>query len=459
MDASFSFADHVANIRFEDIPADVVRIARMSVLDSLGVTLAATTLWPGARELVEFVKEGGGKEESTIVGFGGRVPSWMAAFANSTIAHFLDYDDANVQVMTHGSTPIVPPTFAIAERLGKIDGKRFITAVVSGMELSFRLSRAAPKKTLDWHESSLHGFLGAAAAASKILALDQGHVQNALGIAFSQASGSRQAKLDDTLAHCLEMGFAAKGGVLSALLAERGFSGALNSLEGQFGLFRLYHGGNYNPAVLTSELGKRFEVSNVCIKLYPSWRGTYAAIDGTLEMVREHDIRPEDVEGITVFKSLAGVKLLAEPVEKKLRPASAAEAQLSQQYTVATAVVKRGVSLGDFTPEAIRDPAVLRLADKVKVQVFPEFDKFETPLVPSITEIRTRGGKVWSKRVDFPYGYPENPAPEERLIGKFRDCASYAVNPLSRQMIDNVIEMVMNLEEVDDVGSIIRLLV
>ncbi|MBI4330284.1 MAG: MmgE/PrpD family protein [Chloroflexi bacterium] len=453
MDAAQSFAENAANTRFEDIPAEAVRVARMDVLDTIGLALAASTLAPGCREVAELIKDGGGKEESTILGFGGKVPSWMAAFANGTQAHSLEFDDVHEVARVHAGVTVVPASLAVAERVGKVDGKSFLTAVIVGIDLACRLAMAAPI-TRSWHATGIYGIFGAAAAAGRILGLRADRIQHALGIAYSQAAGNAQASSDAVLTKRLQAGFAAKGGVLSALLAEKGITGAINSLEGEFGLYKVYHGGKYDREVLTSELGKRFEAANLTFKPYPSGRGTHASIDATLEIVREHDIKPEDIDTITVFKSRTAARI--EGGEKKKRPTDVVDAQLNVPFTVATAAVKRRVGLRDFLPEALKDPAVLAVAQKVNVEPYPEFspDDFH----PGITEIKTRAGKVYRKRVDEPYGNPRNPIPREHLVQKFMDCASSAARPATEKNIKEVVETVMKLEEVRDVSAIIRLL-
>ncbi|MBI4334527.1 MAG: MmgE/PrpD family protein [Chloroflexi bacterium] len=455
MDASFALAHNVANIRFEDIPAEAIKVAKMSVLDNLGTTLAATTLAPACHKVVDLVKEAGGKAESTIIGFGGRSPSWMAALVNSTMAHSQDYDDIHEKAKVHGGSAIVPAGFAVAERVGKVDGKTFLTALILGMDVAFRMSLAVPLRVRGFHRAAVYGIFGAAAAAARILGLKEDRVQHTLGIAYSQAAGNSQAAVDASLTERLQVGFAAHAGVLSALLAEKGITGAINSLEGEFGFYKVYCGGDYDPSALTSELGKRFEASNIGFKPYPCGRGTHSSIDATLEIVREHDLRPQDVESIRVLKIPAAAKVEGTPIERKRRPDNVVDAQTSIPYTVAVAVVKRAVGLRDFTPGAMKDAAVLQVAERVSVEAYPELgDSFH----PGITEIKTKDGKVYSRRIDKPSGNPENPIPREVLIQKFMDCASYSAKPLTKNSLENVIEMVMKLEKVDDVGSVVRLL-
>ncbi len=454
MDASFALARHVANIKFGDIPADVIKIAKLDILDTLGCALAATTLAPGYAKLVELVKEGGGKEESSIIGFGGRVPSWMAAFANGTLAYALDYDEAHMTAHIHSGCVAVPTSFAVAERVGKVNGKTLLTAVVVSIDLGCRMATAALPRMRGFHPTAIYGYFRAAAAASHILGLDESRVQHALGIAYSQAAGNNQAHAEAALAMKMQAGLAAKGGVLSALLAQKGITGATNSLQGEFGLYKVYNAGQHDSEALTSELGKRFEVSNLVFKPYPCGRGTHASIDATLAIVNEHNLRPEDIESITVLKNAVAAK--AEGGESKRRPHNSVDAQLNVPYTVATAVVKRRVGLADFTLEAIKDPAVLAMAQKVSVQGSPVFS--EVNFHPAITEIRTKQGQAYSKRIDEAYGNPYNPIPEPLMMEKFMECASHCIKPLPKDNLKNVIDLVMNLEKVDDVGAVVRLL-
>ncbi|MBI4329782.1 MAG: MmgE/PrpD family protein [Chloroflexi bacterium] len=456
MDASQAFANNVANLKFEDIPDDAVRAAKISILDTLGIILAASSLATGSRELVDFVKEGGGKEESSILGFGGKVPSYMAALANGAMAHSLDYDDVHESAQVHAGVTIVPGSLAVAERVGKVDGKQFITAVVLGADFACRLSLAAAPRPRGWQPTPVFGFFGVAAAASKFLGLNAETVQNALGIAYSQAAGNAQPITDAALTKRTQAGFAAKGGIISALMAQKGITGATNSLEGEFGFYKVYWGGKYNREVLTGDLGKRFEVSNLTFKPYPSGRSTHSSIDATLAMVRENDLKPQDIESITVSKSAIAVKVVGSPIERKRRPENVVDAQFSLPYTIATAAVKRRVGLGDFTPEAIRDPAVLEMAQRVNVRLNPEFNPLD--FHPGITEIMTKGGKAFSMRVDVPYGNPEKPIPQEGLLQKFAECASYAIKPLPKKNLKRVVEMIMKLEDLEDMASLVRLL-
>ncbi|MFC1994471.1 MmgE/PrpD family protein, partial [Chloroflexota bacterium] len=185
-EAALLFARHVTGISYKDLPAEVVDITKKCILDTVGVTLAASGTSPEAKVLVELVKEAGGTEESTILGFGGKVPSWHAGYLNGAMSHCLDYDDLYVAGGGHISAPIVPSAIAMAERCGSVNGKELITAVASGIDMFCRLGLATVGRKLEWMVMPIFGVFGAAAACGKLLSLDEEQQLNAFGIAFTR---------------------------------------------------------------------------------------------------------------------------------------------------------------------------------------------------------------------------------------------------------------------------------
>ncbi|MFC1933009.1 MmgE/PrpD family protein [Chloroflexota bacterium] len=461
MDASYSFAKHIVKVNYNDIPGEAIEMAKRDILDTLGVAIAGSNK-PGGKEIMELVGEWGGKEESTVIMFGQRVPSPYAALVNGTMAHALDYDDV-IQGGAHVGISVIPAAFAIAERKGKVNGKDFLAAVILGFDIHCRLGQARERRARATRSfgpsflgTALYGFFGATASAGKLLGLDEEQMVNAFGIAYSQAAGNFQAPLDGALTKRIQPGFASKAGVLSALMASKGLTGAKDSFEGKHGLFPLYHQGDYDPARLVADLGKHFSIANVGFKPYPCCGETHTSIDATLALVSEHNVAPEDVDEVSVHVGELA-RDLSEPLEVKQKPRVFVDAQFSIPWTVATALVKRKVKMEDFTPEAITNPAILQVAQNVKPEIDPEVvGKIRNP---SIVEIKMKGSDiVYSRRVDIAKGDPTKPMSWEELIDKFKDCASCGRKPLSNQKIEGVIQAVSRLEQVDDVGKVIQLL-
>lgn len=195
MDPIFNLVRNVTQARYEAIPANVVEATKKEILDCLGVALAGSSA-SGVGELVELVKEWGGSKQSSVICYGLKVPAPNAAQANATMIHARDYDDGHAGALIHPGVISVAACFAVAEQKGRVSGKEFITAVTLSTDLICRLGLATKPEgslaTAGWHFTTLYGFLSAAAAAGRILGLDEDKMVNALGIAYHQCSGNMQ---------------------------------------------------------------------------------------------------------------------------------------------------------------------------------------------------------------------------------------------------------------------------
>ncbi len=459
MDAAFAIAKNIVNLRYKDIPPEVVEVTKKNILDTLGVIAGASTMGEGSKQIVKLVKASGAKGKSTIIGYGGRVPSWMAGFANGSMVHELDYDDAGGPA-GHPSACVVPTAFAVAEEVGKVNGKEFIVAVASATDLKFRMGFAISPSIRDtassgWFLPPLLGFFSATAAAGRLLSLSEDEMLDAFGHALQQAAGSQKVSYSPgSVFRGIRDGFSIKAGILSALMAKMSLPGTKDSLEGKAGFYDLYFNGNYDRSYLTDDLGKKFHNTGVSFKPWPSCRLTHGAIDAILSIFGEHDIQPKDIKEINVS---AGERMghQSEALESRLRPQTITDAKFSTHFTLGVAATRKKVVIKDFTPDGLKDPAVLQMAQKVTMKVDPGLNESRDT---QIVEIKTNDGKQYSKRIDIVYGDPRKPIAKEDLILKFRDCVSYSIKPLSKDKADKVIGLVDNLEEVEDVSQVIRIL-
>jgi 2-methylcitrate dehydratase PrpD len=461
MDAALLFAKNFASVKYPDLPNPVVEATKRQILDTLGVMLGGSSR-EGVKELVELLTDWGGKEESTILSYGCKVPSPNAAQANATMGHALDYDDLG-DGPTHPSVVIVPACLSIAERQGKINGKEFITAVALGVDMMCRLGAAFRGGLKEmpanghpgagWHLTPLYGFIASAGAAARIMGLDEEKIANALGIAYHQCAGNGQCVVDGSLTKRMGPGFAAKGGLTSALMAAKGITGARNCLEGECGLFPVYHQGKYSQKALLDGLGKVFRGMNVQAKPYPCCKGTHDFVDVTLDLINRYDFQAADVAEITVYAH--GQANLAQPVEVKCHPRNLVDSQFSIPWAVAAAIARRRAGIADFTAEAIKGGDIVNMAAKIKVDMEPCSDDNQSE-GPVKVRVKTTGGKVYSGRLSPDSGTQALPSFDvyER---KFRDCVSYAVKKIPGQNIAGVIEMVENLEKTDDIRKVIAL--
>lgn len=266
-DASVAYSRMAVNVRYEDVPQEAVEATKKDILDTLSTTLAGSSA-EGTQALIDQVRYWGGREESSILIHGGKVPSPEAALVNGQMAHARDYDDVYHLARIHVGAVNVPTGFGVAEKLGGVSGSELITAILIGIDIELRLAQAAQLWT-QFHPTATYGYFGSCATAGRLLGLNQEQMLNAFGIAYSQAAGNKQCMHDGSLTKRLQPGLAARGGTLAAHLAQRGYTGTTNNIEGEAGLFALYHGGRYDPEPLTKDLGEYFDVVRLGYKPYP----------------------------------------------------------------------------------------------------------------------------------------------------------------------------------------------
>ncbi len=457
---------HAAMLRYEALPPALVEIIKQCVLDTLGVSMGASTLAPEARILADYVTEQGGKPEATLLGFGGKAPAALAAFLNGSLGHMLDYDDMGES--GHPSIVTIPVAFAIAEKMGGVDGREFIAAVAAGMDVMTRISRAidVPDWTITegWFATQLIGFMAGAATAGRLLGLDAEKMENALGIAFNQLSGTRQmAEGAATHMRSMQAGFSGQGAVLAADLARRGIIGSKDVVEGRYGFFRTYiRGCEPDWDEMVDGLGKKFPlVEKHGFKVWPACAYTRTTNAATLTMRKQHGLKPEDVESITIVGGTGGTQQLCEPIAAKRRPKVSIDGKFSIPFTTAVMMAKGNVTLRDYTESGLRDPAVLAMADRVSYRPDPQPATGKggsQDVSKTAVEIVTKDGRHFDYRSTGVPGDPKNPVSWEQLETKFRDCVSFSAKPVDAAALDRAVERIRDLEQLSDATEIVRLL-
>ena len=450
MNESLTLAKHIADTNFDDLPGNATDAAKKSFLDAVGVTLAAGTLGEGCKAFVDLAVAAGGKKESTVLGFGVKVPAFMAAFANGSMAHALDFEDAHDRAPVHPNAATIPAALAVAESIGNVSGREFATAIVLGCDLVCRLGLALNENPLEdgWYIPPILGAFGATAAACKLLDLTAEQIVDAFSLTLCQATCSAElTHSPHSVVRSIRDAFSAKAGVLSALLAKQGVAGFRQPIEGKAGLYSLYARGNYDPMMLTNELGRIFEGANVSFKPWPSCRGTHSYIDAVLQIKDAYNLKPGDVEAIKVVVSPVNI-MLCEPLEGKQNPVTAIDAKFSLPFVVATALLYGRVTLDHFTPQALAEQDVLEVARKVTYEVDTGLSLKEA--VRGFLQIDTRN-ETLSKRVDFPYGHPRNPISQEALVSKFMDCAKHSARRISKRKLNEIVGLILNLEQVENI--------
>jgi len=449
---------YIVNARLEDFPQQDVNIAKDMVLTEMGAVVAGATA-EGCQTLVDLVKEWGGKEEATILVYGGKVPAHHAVLANSAMARALDIDDAMIPGMHVGASS-VPTALAAAELAGGCTGREFLGAIATGQDVAARINFATTYEGGEptWDASGVCGIFASTIAAGRILHLDSSQMWNALGLTLTQPGGeSMQAIVDGTLAVRLFQGFISRNAILCAQLAQKGFTGPKNFLEGPWGYFHLYSRDQYDRGALMGGLGERFELNKTMFKGYPSCGATIASTDAILHLIREKGVSPEDVARIDIKVMPYTYKLVGHPFKIGEKPI--VNAQFSIPYCVASALLRKDSRLRHFQEEAIKNPRIAELVRKIHVTADPALDlgRMEFNLRTDM-KVTTTGGDVYQTIVDIPSGFPGNPLSREQHIERFRDAATHGGRSLSVERIEKIISTVDRIGEVEEIRRLIPLL-
>jgi len=415
---------------FADLPAEVAESARLRVLDTIGVALAAWTADAG-NQLLGVIAETGGAQQASPIGLRERYPLEQAAFLSGTLAHSLDFDDTHMPSILHPSAIIVSTALAVAQGTGR-SGREILAAAVAGYEIAVRLGMAAYDPNMrnsvffekGLHGASIVGAIAGAAVASKLFGASEDEITHAMGIAASMGSGLLEANRTGGTVKQIHGGWACHSAVWAARLAHAGFTAPPTVFEGRFGLFYALCDNRFDAMEITRDLGARWETSRIVFKPYPANHFTHAGIDAALAIRAEFGpLRPDDVERIDLGVASSTLRTIAEPREVKVRPVSGYAARFSGPFTVAVALRGGGglgVSLDDFTDTTVKDQTLLRMAEKVHCYADEACDQVFPHHFPAVLRVQLRDGRSIEKRVMENRGSHLRPLGPEEVLLKFQ---------------------------------------
>lgn len=452
--AERAVAEFATDLKLSDIPDNVLWHAKGLLLDQLGIQLACRDL-PWVSQLRSYVEDTARPGNCTVVGTFLRLNPEAAALINGTSGHAFEADDYCPTASAHPGCVAVPPALALAEELRKT-GEDLLVAFVAGAETVVRLARATMPSMLyerGFHETCAHGVFGSAVASATLVGLSPDQTISALGIAGSHASGTTEFTRSGGDTKRLHGGLGAAGGVRSALLAARGFTGPTSVLTGERGFL---HSFSPSPAPqwLSEGLGEDWQLLNVLVKPYCCAGRIIPEIDALREIMSTSGIRASDIE--TVRVGADGGALIHGATELDGRPVDAITAQFSNQVGLALAVIK---GRNDFRTyhellEAggLRDPEVLDLARRVELFVDDEADRAYPGAFHTVVSVQTKDGRQLSARATVSREH----APDfDQIRSKFHDFASTVLSP---DQVDAVVREVTALEAAQSVEDLTELL-
>jgi 2-methylcitrate dehydratase PrpD len=448
-----ALAEYISGLSYRALPQEVIAHVKLCIIDSLGCALFGSTL-PWGKIITSFTKGMGKGKGALIWGDGAEVPSTNAPLANGTLIHSFEMDDLHRVGVIHPGSEAIPAADALVRRAGKVDGKRFLTAIVAGYEVGCRVGMTGGASQLrrGFHPSATSGTFAAGAAAAKMLQLDPVKTLHTLGIAGTQAAGLMAAQ-HSSMVKRMHPGRSAQAGVYGALLANKGFTGIEDVLEASYGGFCSTFCDNPNLSPLTQDLGERFETLNVGCKPYPCCGSNHTSIDALKKILHNHpEVNAENVDKIRVRTSRATKLHVGWPYT----PKSMTTAQMNLPFCVAALLHDRDFFVDQITEESIRNEAVLQTTKKIEVVEEPEFEALGDEGRHGVNlEVQLQDGKSYNEKVYHAKGSDKHPMSRDEVLQKFR---LLAARVLSRNRVERLEDTLLNLEKLTDARKIGRLL-
>lgn len=435
-------ARFVVHSKFDDIPASARHEARRSLVNWIGCALGGSRHEAVARALAALAPFSG-PPQASILGRRERLDCPHAALVNGMSAHVLDFDDTHLRTLLHPSVPVASALLALAERR-LVGGAEFLHAFIVGVDVECRIANAIyPVHNVNWYITGTAGVFGAAAAAGRVLGLDEQQMAWAFGIAATQAAGLRE--MAGTMCKSLVHGRAAQNGMTAALLAARDFTSSGRAIEAPRGFSQVL-APDRDLQTITAGLGRTYEITLNTYKPYACGVVCHAVINGCLDLRDSHPLRPEQVAAISLRVHPLALKLTGIKV-----PQGGLESKWSIYHSAAIAVCDGAAGEHQYTDGRVHDPTVKQVRERVSVTADATLREDEAHVAITLTD-----GRILERHVEHAIGSAENPMSDRDLEFKFRGLAE-GVLPSSRA--EALIEKCWVLEDLVDVSELARLAV
>ena len=433
-------ARFAANLRFEDLPQEVVDRSKLLFMDLSGIIVRSLGL-DSTQVLMESLKDLNLDQGALqVLGSTERWRPQAAALITGAAAHSLDFDDTHAAAQLHPGAPIIPAALAAAQMQGA-STRDLIVAIVAGYEVMIRVAYGVTvlrHSERGFHPSATVGVFGATAAAGSIFKLSPAQMEHAFGTALSESAGTGQFAVNGAWTKRFHVGNAAAGGLLAASLAKRGFTGATQAFEGREGFFNVYSPAP-QPEKAVEGVGTVWEILQTGLKPYPCCRGIHAPLDAVMALHARHDIRIDSIESVRVGMAKRSVYVVGEPQDRRRKPKNVVDCQFSTHLCLSIALKHRHMGWDDYEP-ALKDPEIYALMQRIDVYEDAECEANFPTAFSGVVEIRLRDGQVLREFVYAPRGEPSTMLTAQELRSKFSLLVSEALGSSGEEALFNAIE-------------------
>ncbi len=439
-DVTLRLARHIVAAKAADLPANVRHEVSRALLNWVGVAVGASR-----HETIEIalraIKPFAGPPQATVLGRQDRLDIMNAAMLNGISSHVFDFDDTDLSTAVHPSAPVAPALLALAE-YRPMTGSSFVLAMAMGIEAECRIARAVvpPHTDIGWHPTGTCGVFGSAVAMGKALGLNESRLAHAIGLAATQPVGIRE--MFGSMTKSFHPGRAAQSGMLSAFLAEQGYTSSEHGIEAKRGWANILSI-KQDYAAITDGLGSHYEIMRNSYKPYACGLVVHPAIDGCIRLRNAHALTPAMVSRVDVDIHPIVMELTA-----KRTPATGLEGKFSIYYAAAVGIVAGVAGEPQFSDAAVKDPVTVGIRDKVQPTIDKTLKQDQARVRVTLTD-----GRVLEQFVEHAVGSVENPMTDSQLEGKFKDLVAGIV---PAEKVQHLIDLCWKVDTLKNAGDIAR---
>ena len=449
---SRKIARFALNLKYEDLPEEVVYQVKRYLFDSIGCAFGAMNT-KDVNAIYKIYREMGGKPEATVIGFGDKFPAVNTTLINSLMIRALDFNDIYWKEDPSHPSDLIPAALSVAERQGK-STEDVIVAIVLAYEFEQRMCEFAVPGVRErkWHHATITQFVSPI-VAGKLLDLNEDQMVNAIGIngCHNHTIGCPTAGKLTMMKNTVDP-MSVQSGVFAALMAKEGYTGTEAIFEGKEGLMDVF-GPDWDEQKLLKGLGDSFKILECSMKAFPTEALTHTHLTATLKLVKENDIKPEEIKEVVVTTIARACDILFDP--HKYKPDSRETADHSLPYCLAAAIVDRQITTNSFSEEKLKDPKIRAVINKIKGDASIEFEKMFPAKQPSRVIIRTNKGGEFSQYLEYPKGDPREPMTDKDIAEKFNALSSKVLNSERQKEIRDAI---FNFEKIDTIKDFMEML-
>jgi len=439
-----AIAQFISQLRYDDIPNEVIERIKLLILDSLGCALYGSALeW--SRILRATLAGLDVTKACRVWGTPELLSAPHAALVNGTLIQSFELDDVHRQGVLHVGAVTLPPLLAVTELRPGLSGRDFLTSAVAGYEIGPRVGKCMGPQHIGqgWHSGATVGVFSAVSGAAAALRLSSEQAVHALGIAGTQSSGLMAAQYG-AMVKRMHAGRAAQSGLYGALLAQAGFTGIVDIFESPYGGFcSTFSRSNdrFNLDELSWELGRAWETMRISLKFYSCVGSNHTTLDAIRNMQNKTPFGADDITSIVVH----GSQVTVEHVGWPYKPQGLVSAQLNLPFCVATLLLEGDVFVDQFTDAAVDDQRRIELSKKVSVLHDPAITARGANYRHMVrVDVHLKNGVKLEQAVEAARGSEISFASEAEIVGKFKKLATHVV---SDAKADEVVNLVLGAEK------------